>query len=161
MATITTTLCHYHFPLSSSSFKIHKPILSHSPRHLTLPFKFQPKTIPSRFPLSQPPRAYVTGPASDPNVAESDPKLDGLNQEKPYIPKVITWELLSLLLLKHKFRLAVCVASLFACTTCTLSMPIFSGNFFVFCFFLYDDYYCVHSTCFGLLKLLFVILFLE
>jgi hypothetical protein len=31
-------------------------------------------------------------------------------------------------------------------------MPIFSGNFFVFCFFLYDDYYCVHSTCFGLLK---------
>ncbi|WJX71348.1 ABC transporter B member 28 [Trifolium repens] len=130
MATITTTLCHYHFPLSSSSFKIHKPILSHSPRHLTLPFKFQPKTIPSRFPLSQPPRAYVTGPASDPNVAESDPKLDGLKQEEPYIPKVITWELLSLLLLKHKFRLAVCVASLFACTTCTLSMPIFSGRFF-------------------------------
>ncbi|WJX66439.1 ABC transporter B member 28 [Trifolium repens] len=138
MATITTTttLCHYHFPLSSSSFKIHKLTNSHSlplslsPRHLTLPFKFQPKTIPSRFLLSQPPRAYVTGPASDPNVAESDPKLDGFNQEKPYIPKVITWELLSLLLLKHKFRLAVCVASLFACTTCTLSMPIFSGRFF-------------------------------
>ncbi|CAJ2666585.1 ABC transporter B family member 28-like [Trifolium pratense] len=135
MASITTTLCHYHIPLSSS-FKIHKPThsfplpLSHSPRHLIHPFKFQPKTIPSRFLLSQPPRAYVTGPASDPNVADPDPKLDGLIQEEPYIPRVITWELLSFLLVKHKFRLAVCVASLFACTTCTLSMPIFSGRFF-------------------------------
>lgn len=35
-----------------------------------------------------------------------------------------------MLLMKHKFRLALCVASLFACTTCTLSMPIFSGRFF-------------------------------
>ncbi|CAK8532552.1 unnamed protein product [Lathyrus sativus] len=134
-------LSHYHLPLfssplssSSSSYRIRKPIhsLSLSPRLLNRPIQFQSKTLsPHRTHfLPQPLHAYVTGPASDPNTADTDPKLDGLRQEDPPTPRVVTWELLSMLLMKHKVRLAVCVASLFACTTCTLSMPIFSGRFF-------------------------------
>lgn len=134
--TSLTTLSHYH-PLSS--FKIHKQTHSLSLSLSRVPirplqFQFKPKPLSlsrSRFLLSQSlPRAYVTGPASDPNVAEPDPKVDGLQQEEAVIPKVVTWELLGLLLFKHKFRIALCVASLFACTACTLSMPIFSGRFF-------------------------------
>jgi len=152
--TSLTTLSHYHLPLSS--FKIHKPKPIHSlslslslsrvPIR-SLQFQFKPKPLSlsrSRFLLSQSlPRAYITGPASDPNVADPDPKVDGLQQEEAVIPRVVTWELLALLLIKHKFRIAVCVASLFACTACTLSMPIFSGNFF-FCMIVICDY-CVHS----------------
>ncbi|CAL5185113.1 unnamed protein product [Lathyrus oleraceus] len=130
-------LCHFHLPLSSSSsfFRIRKPThsLSLSPRLLNRPIQFQSKTLspPHRIHLlPQPLHAYVTGPASDPNIADTDPKLDGLRQEDSPTPRVVTWELLSMLLMKHKFRLALCVASLFACTTCTLSMPIFSGRFF-------------------------------
>ncbi|XP_004513684.1 ABC transporter B family member 28 [Cicer arietinum] len=141
MASVTTTtLCHCHLPLSSS-FTIPKPIhslsLSPSTRALIRPFHFQfqskSKSISSsssRCLISQPPRAYVTGPASDPNISEPDPKLHGSLQEKIEPPSVITWELLSMLLTKHKLRLALCVASLFSCTACTLSMPIFSGRFF-------------------------------
>lgn len=134
--TSLTTLSHYH-PLSS--FKLHKPIHSLSLSLSRVPirplqFQFKPKPLSlsrSRFLLSQSlPRAYITGPASDPNVAEPDLKVDGLQQEEAVIPKVVTWELLVLLLFKHKFRIALCVASLFACTACTLSMPIFSGRFF-------------------------------
>ncbi|KEH26584.1 ABC transporter B family member 28 isoform X1 [Medicago truncatula] len=134
--TSLTTLSHYH-PLSS--FKIHKQTHSLSLSLSRVPirplqFQFKPKPLSlsrSRFLLSQSlPRAYISGPASDPNVAEPDPKVDGLQQEEAVIPKVVTWELLGLLLFKHKFRIALCVASLFACTACTLSMPIFSGRFF-------------------------------
>ncbi|KAL5081029.1 hypothetical protein RYX36_009450 [Vicia faba] len=129
-------LSHYHLPLSSSSssFTIQKPTqsLSLSPRLLNRPIQFQSKTIssPRIHLLPQPLHAYVTGPASDPNIADTDPKLDGLWQQDSPTPGVVTWELLSMLLMKHKFRLAVCVGSLLACTTCTLSMPIFSGRFF-------------------------------
>lgn len=153
MASVTTTtLCHCHLPLSSS-FTIPKPIhslsLSPSTRALIRPFHFQfqskSKSISSsssRCLISQPPRAYVTGPASDPNISEPDPKLHGSLQEKIEPPSVITWELLSMLLTKHKLRLALCVASLFSCTACTLSMPIFSGNFYYFFI------YCIHFTPF-------------
>lgn len=142
--TSLTTLSHYH-PLSS--FKIHKQTHSLSLSLSRVPirplqFQFKPKPLSlsrSRFLLSQSlPRAYISGPASDPNVAEPDPKVDGLQQEEAVIPKVVTWELLGLLLFKHKFRIALCVASLFACTACTLSMPIFSGNFY-FIFLFYCD----------------------
>lgn len=160
--TSLTTLSHYH-PLSS--FKLHKPIHSLSLSLSRVPirplqFQFKPKPLSlsrSRFLLSQSlPRAYITGPASDPNVAEPDLKVDGLQQEEAVIPKVVTWELLVLLLFKHKFRIALCVASLFACTACTLSMPIFSGNFLFifFIFFFYD--YCVHSIPSIYLRLTFL-----
>ncbi|KAG5558493.1 hypothetical protein RHGRI_008436 [Rhododendron griersonianum] len=77
--------------------------------------------------------AYVTGPPSDPIVADNDPKLnvsssDTESTQSP--PSVISWGLLSSLLLQHKLRLAVSVSTLVGCTACTLSMPLYSGKFF-------------------------------
>ncbi|KAG6746431.1 hypothetical protein POTOM_050971 [Populus tomentosa] len=79
--------------------------------------------------------AYVTGPASDPIVTEPDHKLDPTNDESSVTEKVqstelISWGLLWTLLAKHKARLVVCAFTLAGCTSCTLSMPIFSGRFF-------------------------------
>lgn len=76
------------------------------------------------------PCAYVTGVASDPNVAEPDPKIDGPETEKVKPLNLITVELLWTLLLRHKLRLALCFSALVGGTICTLSMPIFSGRFF-------------------------------
>ncbi|KAI6696268.1 hypothetical protein NL676_016387 [Syzygium grande] len=77
-------------------------------------------------------RAYVTGPASDPIVSEPDPKFDGKDSgdEEPRPRDVITWGLLWSLLAEHKLRLCASAVALVGCTTCTLSMPIFSGRFF-------------------------------
>ncbi|KAI8564727.1 hypothetical protein RHMOL_Rhmol03G0204200 [Rhododendron molle] len=77
--------------------------------------------------------AYVTGPPSDPIVADNGPKLnvsssDSESTQSP--PSVISWGLLSSLLLQHKLRLAVSVVTLVGCTACTLSMPLYSGKFF-------------------------------
>ncbi|KAJ6971179.1 hypothetical protein NC653_035448 [Populus alba x Populus x berolinensis] len=79
--------------------------------------------------------AYVTGPASDPIVTEPDHKLDPTNDESSVTEKVqstelISWGLLWTLLAKHKARLVICAFTLAGCTSCTLSMPIFSGRFF-------------------------------
>ncbi|XP_044505619.1 ABC transporter B family member 28 [Mangifera indica] len=77
--------------------------------------------------------AYVTGPASDPIVSEPDLKLresDSRTEEIQSPPNLITWGLLWSLLVKHKLRLGLSVLTLLGCTTCTLSMPIFSGRFF-------------------------------
>ncbi|XP_023533626.1 ABC transporter B family member 28 isoform X1 [Cucurbita pepo subsp. pepo] len=73
--------------------------------------------------------AYV-GPASDPNVSESDPKLDDASDSQVRAPGVLYWGLLWKLLIKHKLRLLVSSLTLVCCTTCTLSMPFFSGRFF-------------------------------
>ncbi|TYH57852.1 hypothetical protein ES332_D08G116900v1 [Gossypium tomentosum] len=74
-------------------------------------------------------RAYVTGP---PIVSESDPRINGLetNTVGAEPPKLISWRLLLSLLFKHKLRISVSVLALVGGTTCTLSMPIFSGRFF-------------------------------
>lgn len=75
--------------------------------------------------------AYVTGPASDPIVSEPDLKLhesDSRTEEIQSPPNLITWGLLWSLLMKHKLRLGLSVLTLVGCTTCTLSMPIFSGT---------------------------------
>jgi ATP-binding cassette subfamily B (MDR/TAP) protein 10 len=74
--------------------------------------------------------AYVSGPASDPNVSEADPIFDGSDSraEKIRPPSAISWGLLWSLLAEHKLRLAVSALTLVGCTTCTLSMPIFSGT---------------------------------
>lgn len=75
--------------------------------------------------------AYVTGPASDPIVSEPDLKLresDSRTVEIQSPPNLITWGLLWSLLVKHKLRLGLSVLTLLGCTTCTLSMPIFSGR---------------------------------
>ncbi|KAL9375878.1 hypothetical protein Peur_032757 [Populus x canadensis] len=79
--------------------------------------------------------AYVTGPASDPIVTEPDHKLDPTNDDSSVTEKVqstelISWGLVWSLLAKHKVRLVVCAFTLVGCTSCTLSMPIFSGRFF-------------------------------
>ncbi|CAN1755102.1 ABC transporter B family member 28, partial [Linum perenne] len=81
--------------------------------------------------------AYVSGPASDPNVTDPDPKSaasgdedDEEEEETSSSKKLITWKLLLSLLIRHKLRIGVSVLSLVGCTTCTLSMPIFSGRFF-------------------------------
>ncbi|XVF50753.1 hypothetical protein PTKIN_Ptkin04bG0128600 [Pterospermum kingtungense] len=79
--------------------------------------------------LSSVSRAYVTGP---PIVSESDPRVDqsGPDTEKAEPPDLISCRLLWSLLVRHKFRIGVSVLAVIGCTTCTLSMPIFSGRFF-------------------------------
>ncbi|GAV61824.1 ABC_tran domain-containing protein/ABC_membrane domain-containing protein [Cephalotus follicularis] len=80
--------------------------------------------------------AYVSGPASDPIVSESYPKIKETvsrrdeEEEAVKSRKLISWRLLWSLLVKHKLRLGVSVLALVGCTTCTLSMPIYSGRFF-------------------------------
>ncbi|XVF09783.1 hypothetical protein REPUB_Repub07fG0126000 [Reevesia pubescens] len=75
------------------------------------------------------PRAYVTGPPivseSDPRVYESQPDTD-----KAEPPDLISRKLLLSLLVQHRLGISVLVLALIGCTTCTLSMPIFSGQFF-------------------------------
>lgn len=72
--------------------------------------------------------AYVSGP---PILSDSDPKVDAseaTREEVQQSPKLISWGLLWSLLLNHKLRLGVSVLTLVGCTTCTLSMPLFSGT---------------------------------
>lgn len=68
-------------------------------------------------------------------MTEPDHKLDPTDDESSVTEKVqstelISWGLLWTLLAKHKARLVVCAFTLAGCTSCTLSMPIFSGRFF-------------------------------
>ena len=76
--------------------------------------------------------AYVSAPASDPSVSEPEPRIDGsgplTEKDRAPAPNPISWGLLWTLLSRHKLRLAISVFALVGCTTCTLSMPIFSGK---------------------------------
>lgn len=81
--------------------------------------------------------AYVTGPASDPNVSESDPKVDDASDSQVRVVGVLNWGLLWRLLTKHKLRLLVSLLTLVCCSTCTLSMPFFSGMIWFWGFFAY------------------------
>lgn len=76
--------------------------------------------------------AYVSAPASDPSVSEPDPRIDGsgplTEKDRAPAPNPISWGLLWTLLSRHKLRLAISAFALVGCTTCTLSMPIFSGK---------------------------------
>ncbi|GAB2265271.1 ABC transporter B member 28 [Dionaea muscipula] len=78
------------------------------------------------------PSAYVSGPASDPDAVEPNTKFDGTSWSGDEQSKenAITWGLLWTLLSEHKLRLAISVLALVGCTTCTLSMPLFSGRYF-------------------------------
>ncbi|CAA7060250.1 unnamed protein product [Microthlaspi erraticum] len=75
-------------------------------------------------------RAYVTG--APPIVDEQDPKVEGSKSEpeKGESKDLIRWGLVWSLMSKHKLRLGVCLLTLLGCSTCTLSMPVFSGRFF-------------------------------
>ncbi|PKI35779.1 hypothetical protein CRG98_043814, partial [Punica granatum] len=70
--------------------------------------------------------AYVTGQASDPIVSDPNFKFDDSSSDQPQPRDLISWGLLWSLLLKHKLRLGVAVLTLIGCSTCTLSMPLFS-----------------------------------
>ncbi|KAJ4951581.1 hypothetical protein NE237_028413 [Protea cynaroides] len=76
--------------------------------------------------------AYVSAPASEPSVSENNPKLEDSNSPPTaaWSSPAISWSLVWCLLLRHKSRLAVSIVTLVGCTTCTLSMPLFSGRFF-------------------------------
>ncbi|OVA16156.1 ABC transporter [Macleaya cordata] len=75
--------------------------------------------------------AYVAAPASDPNISDSKPKVEESNTSNiSGSNSAISWGLVWSLMLRHKLRLAISIATLVGCTTCTLSMPIFSGQFF-------------------------------
>ncbi|XP_015878081.3 ABC transporter B family member 28 [Ziziphus jujuba] len=102
------------------------PLQSHSfppfPRLVVLP-------VPSRSTVA--PFAYVSGPASDPNVCDEDPNFEGSDSKAQLSsPSAVSWGLLWRLLMKYKLRLALSALTLIGCTTCTLSMPLFSGRFF-------------------------------
>lgn len=79
--------------------------------------------------------AYISAPAADPHSLEFiDEEADGYSKFIVALPRkpreVITWGLLRSLLMKEKWRLALSTFALLGCTTCTLSMPLFSGRFF-------------------------------
>lgn len=83
--------------------------------------------VPSRATVAS--FAYVSGPASDPIIGEEDPNFEGSDSKAQLpSPSVVSWGLLWRLLMKHKLRLALSALTLIGCTTCTLSMPIFSGS---------------------------------
>ena len=123
----TATLC---LPPSPTRFLALKPTLPLSSRSpiLRLHSLHSRRTALSK--SNTIPFAYVTGPASDPIFSECDPKIDGLGSlpEKAQPPSVISSGLLWQLLMKHKLRLAVLLAALIGCSSCTLSMPLFSGK---------------------------------
>ncbi|KAL5727736.1 ABC transporter B member 28 [Ranunculus cassubicifolius] len=106
----------HHFPRQFSTNSLHY---------------FPPKSIRRPFPITS---AYVAAPASDPNISDDDSQYNESGSESgsapPIITSTITWGLVWSLLLRHKLQLAISVATLIGCTTCTLSMPILSGRFF-------------------------------
>ncbi|WOH01398.1 hypothetical protein DCAR_0520780 [Daucus carota subsp. sativus] len=103
----------------------HLPI-ARFPSHLSS----SPTTLTATTPVCL---AYVSGPASDPIVPSND-DLDSSDivqhHQLPTPTSAISWGLLWALLVPHKLRLLASFASLLGCSTCTLSMPIFSGRFF-------------------------------
>ncbi|PVH63858.1 hypothetical protein PAHAL_2G122500 [Panicum hallii] len=85
--------------------------------------------------LARPPRAYISAPAPGPEAAYAPPSLDAAAAAADVAAAIsssdaVTWAGVWALLSRHRARIAVCLAALLACTTCTLSMPLFSGRFF-------------------------------
>ncbi|KAF8379407.1 hypothetical protein HHK36_028842 [Tetracentron sinense] len=119
-------------PPNHHSWRITKPTLSSfsASRFLQPPKPFLP--LGRRSNGFIPAAAYISGPASDPIICDSDPKVDDSNSPTTASPSpiAISWGLVWSLLLQHKLRLAISIAALVGCSTCTLSMPIFSGRFF-------------------------------
>lgn len=81
----------------------------------------------------RPPRAYISAPAPGPEAAYAPPSLDAAAAAADVAAAIsssdaVTWAGVWALLSRHRARIAVCLAALVACTTCTLSMPLFSGE---------------------------------
>ncbi|CAN6213956.1 unnamed protein product [Urochloa humidicola] len=88
-----------------------------------------------QFARPRPPRAYISAPAPGPEAAYAPPSLDAAAAAADVAAAIsssdaVTWAGVWALLSRHRARIAVSVAALLACTTCTLSMPLFSGRFF-------------------------------
>jgi len=86
-----------------------------------------------RLHLARPPRAYISAPAPGPEAAYAAPTLDAAAAAADVAAAIsssdaITWAGVWALLSRHRARIAVCLAALVACTACTLSMPLFSGE---------------------------------
>ncbi|PWZ13940.1 ABC transporter B family member 28 [Zea mays] len=86
-------------------------------------------------PRPRPPCAYISAPAPGPEAAYAPPSLDATAAAADVAAAIsssdaVTWAGVWALLSRHRARIAVCIAALVACTTCTLSMPLFSGRFF-------------------------------
>uniref|UniRef100_A0A453SGB0 ABC transmembrane type-1 domain-containing protein n=1 Tax=Aegilops tauschii subsp. strangulata TaxID=200361 RepID=A0A453SGB0_AEGTS len=84
--------------------------------------------------LGRPPHAYISAPAPGPDAYQS-PSFDAAEAAADVAAAIsstdaITWAGVWALLSQHKARLAISLAALLACTTSTLSMPLFSGRFF-------------------------------
>ncbi|KAI3913740.1 hypothetical protein MKW98_011801 [Papaver atlanticum] len=141
MAYATANLLHFSTPriqfrnpYSSRTLKIvNLPPPSSSISHRQQLKLFRPNfTKPGRKRFHFSTEAYVAAPASDSNI-NSESKLEESNSSSSDTnrsPNVISWGLIWSLMLRHKLRLAISIATLIGCTTCTLSMPIFSGQFF-------------------------------
>lgn len=84
-------------------------------------------------PRPRPPCAYISAPAPGPEAAYAPPSLDATAAAADVAAAIsssdaVTWAGVWALLSRHRARIAVCIAALVACTTCTLSMPLFSGE---------------------------------
>ncbi|KAF8692671.1 hypothetical protein HU200_039499 [Digitaria exilis] len=80
-----------------------------------------------------PPRAYISAPAPGPEAAYAPPSLDAAAAAADVAAAIsssdaVTWAGVWALLSRHRARIAVCLAALLACSACTLSMPLFSGE---------------------------------
>lgn len=110
------------------------PRLSLSFLHQSHPFRPFPLTTTNKTKTktSSISFAYVSAPASDPSVSDPEPRIDRsgplTEKDRALTPNPISWGLLWTLLSRHKLRLAISAFALVGCTTCTLSMPIFSGK---------------------------------
>lgn len=85
------------------------------------------------FARPRPPRAYISAPAPGPEAAYAPPSLDAAAAAADVAAAIsssdaVTWAGVWALLSRHRARIAVCLAALVACTACTLSMPLFSGE---------------------------------
>lgn len=121
------------------------PVFKRPPPLLSFSSAFSPRRLPflprsrRRRSAPAPPAAiraaYITALASDPNLEEGQFRGadDAGELEKDSLcAAAISWGLLWSLLARHKLRLLVSAVSLLGCTTCTLSMPIFSGQVFFY-----------------------------
>ncbi|KAL2920602.1 ABC transporter B family member 28 [Bienertia sinuspersici] len=119
----SATLSRTHFPLIQSP---HFPPLSLYSRRTTTKIRL---SNPNQKWASA---AYVSGPASDYSVTDPnpDPKFEGFRREYGESKDAISWGMLWGLMADQKWRVALCISALVGGTTCTLSMPLFSGKFF-------------------------------
>lgn len=118
-------------PLPSHSVNLRHPSVILRRRYSSLP-SFISSTSPlrHRHVITLSPFAYVSAPAFDPDSINRSEEDVGPADQSMLLgrEKAISWGVIWSFLSHHKLRIAVSVASLVACSICTLSMPLFSGS---------------------------------